>query len=31
MQRKDPNAKEDEWWHLLPCAFDTEWPQHKAP
>jgi L-rhamnose mutarotase len=30
MQCKDPNAKAEEWWMLLPCAFDTEWPQHKA-
>lgn len=31
MQRKDPNAGADEWWHLLPCVFDTEWPRHRAP
>jgi L-rhamnose mutarotase len=31
MQRQDPNATEGEWWHLLPCVFDTEWPQHRAP
>jgi L-rhamnose mutarotase len=31
MQRKDPRGKPEEWWALMPLAFDTEWPQHRAP
>jgi hypothetical protein len=30
MQRKDPRGKPEEWWSLMPLAFDTDWPQHKA-
>ena len=29
MQRKDPRGKPEEWWSLMPLAFDTEWPQHR--
>ena len=29
MQRKDPRGKPEEWWSLMPLAFDTEWPQHQ--
>jgi L-rhamnose mutarotase len=31
MQRKDPRGKPEEWWAVMPLAFDTEWPQHRAP
>jgi hypothetical protein len=31
MQRKDPRGKPEEWWTVMPLAFDTEWPQHRAP
>lgn len=30
MQRQDPRAQPGEWWALMPCVFDTEWPQHRA-
>ena len=26
----DPRGKPEEWWSLMPLAFDTEWPQHKV-
>jgi L-rhamnose mutarotase len=31
MQRKDPRGQPEEWWSVMPLAFDTEWPQHRAP
>jgi L-rhamnose mutarotase len=31
MQRKNPNAKPEELWALMPLAFDSDWPQHRAP
>lgn len=31
LQARAPEANADEWWALMECVFDTEWPQHRPP